>query len=81
MHAQVKKIVDDASLSQNDKIKRLQTMLEDEVIKLTASEEGMGNDADSPLSDILEALHSLGIEVDVEHGANQKDAIITKKVR
>ncbi|MDO8955169.1 MAG: hypothetical protein Q7V63_10025 [Gammaproteobacteria bacterium] len=75
----IQKILQDSTLSEEAKIVKLNTLLEDEVIKLTASEEGMGNDADSTLTEILGALHSLGMVVDVEHSPNQKDAIKTMK--
>jgi hypothetical protein len=77
----IDKILQDSSLDTQSKVAKLNAMLEDEVLKLTASEEGMGNDADSPIVDILNALHSLGVEVDVEHSPNQKDGILTKKMR
>jgi DNA polymerase I-like protein with 3'-5' exonuclease and polymerase domains len=81
MGQMIKKILEDSSLDKDAKIAKLNTILEDEVLKLTASEEGMGNDAESPIVDILNALHSLGVEVDVEHSPNQKDAILTKKIK
>ncbi|MDF2690427.1 MAG: hypothetical protein K0S29_282 [Gammaproteobacteria bacterium] len=81
MGQMIKNILEDSNLDTQAKISKLSTMLEDEVLKLTASEEGMGNDAESPIVDILNALHSLGVEVDVEHSPNQKDAILTKKIK
>ena len=78
---QIQKILEDSSLDKQAKIAKLNSMLEDEVLNLTASEEGMGNDAESSIVDILNALHSLGVEVDVEHSPNQKAAILTKKMR
>ncbi|MDF2940059.1 MAG: hypothetical protein K0R66_701 [Gammaproteobacteria bacterium] len=81
MGQMIKKILEDSSLDNQAKIDKLNTMLEDEVLKLTASEEGMGNDAESPIVDILNALHSLGVVVDVDHSPNQKDGILTKRMR